>query len=120
VEYEKRSNSGLINTHGMNPEGGDMRQSRKQEERLENEASQAQRNFRENQRLSFPGNLRRIVIGRGRIYTWWEDEEPVEHVALGRGSGLSTPIPISYPSPINPYPNEWIIAQRIWIIQWVD
>jgi len=58
VEYEKRSNSGLINTHGMNPEGGDMRQSRKQEERLENEASQAQRNFREIRAVEEEAELR--------------------------------------------------------------
>lgn len=33
VEYEKRSDSGLINACGMNQEGGDVRQSRKQEEK---------------------------------------------------------------------------------------
>jgi len=52
----------------MNPEG-DVRQSRMQEERLENEPAQAQRNFQRNQRLSFSGRPRRIVVGRGRIYS---------------------------------------------------
>ena len=38
---------------------------------------------------------------------------------LGRGWVTRTHT-TSYPSPIYLYPNEWIIVQWIWIIQWVD
>jgi len=60
----------------MNPEG-DVRQSRMQEERLENEPAQAQRNFQRNQRLSFSEDQEGSWSGGGG-FTRWEIEEPVE------------------------------------------